>query len=97
MKYKEIEQKVLLCRQLESITEEYREIIDFIQKEQDRFRVDRIVYMMQGDKQKQCFDLNSQRTIPVHYIVEGLQDTLNGIDKEIKQLKAELKAMNIEL
>lgn len=95
MKYKEIEQKVQSYRWLESIAKEYREMIDRINAEQEYFRVEKIAYTARGDMQ--YLDLNCHRTIPSHYIAEGLQEALAGIEDEIKQLEAELEEMNIEL
>ena len=95
MKYKEIELKVQSYRWLESIAKEYREMIDRINSEQEYFRVEKIAYTARGDMQ--YLDLNCHRTIPAHYIADGLKEALIGIDEEIKQLKAELEAINIEL
>ena len=95
MKYEEIEQKVQSYRWLEGIAKEYREMIDIIQREQDYFRVEKIAYTARGDMQ--YLDLNYHRTIPGHYIADGLKEALTGIDEELKQLKEELEALNIEL
>ena len=95
MKYNEIEQKVQSYRWLKSIAKDYREMIDRIHAEKDYFRVEKIAYMARGDMQ--YFDLNGHRTIPSHYIAEGLQEVLAGIEDEIKQLEAEMKAIDIEL
>ena len=95
MKYDEIEQKVQSYRWLKSIAKDYREMIDRIHAEKDYFRVEKIAYTARGDMQ--YLDLNCHRTIPGHYIAEGLQEALAGIEDEIKQLEAEMKAINIEL
>ena len=95
MKYDEIEQKVQSYRWLESIAKEYREMIDLINREKEHFKVEKIAYTARGDMQ--YLDLNCHRTIPWHYIADGLKEALTGIDEEIKQLKAELEAINIEL
>jgi hypothetical protein len=95
MKYDEIEKKVQSYRWLESIAKEYRAMIDLIQREQDYFKVEKIAYTARGDMQ--YLDLNCHRTIPWHYIAAGLKEALTGIAKELKQLKAELEAINIEL
>jgi hypothetical protein len=95
MKYEEIENKVQSYRWLEGIAEEYRAMIDRINAEQEYFRVEKIAYTARGDMQ--YLDLNCHRTIPGHYIADGLKEALIGIDEEIKQLKAELEAINIEL
>ena len=95
MKYDEIEQKVQSYRWLEEIAENYRAMIDRINSEQDYFKVEKIAYKARGDMR--YLDLNCHRTIPWHYIADGLKDALTGIDEELKQLKAELEEMNIEL
>lgn len=95
MKYDEIEQKVQSYRWLEGIAKKYLEMICRIQAEKEYFRVESIAYTARGDIQH--LDLNCHRTIPNHYIEEGLRDALVGINKEIKQLKAELEAINIEV
>lgn len=95
MKYDEIEQKVQSYRWLESIAKEYREMIDLINREKEHFKVEKIAYTARGDMH--YLDLNCHRTIPWHYIADGLKEALTGIDEEIKQLKAELEAINIEL
>jgi hypothetical protein len=95
MKYDEIEKKVQSYRWLEGIAKEYRAMIDRINAEQDYFRVEKIAYTARGDMQ--YLDLNCHRTIPGHYIADGLKEALIGIDEELKQLKAELEAINIEL
>ena len=95
MKYDEIEQKVQSYRWLESIAKEYREMIDRINAEQDYFTVEKIAYSARGDTQ--YLNLNCHRTIPGHYIADGLKEALTGIDEELKQLKAEMEEMNIEL
>lgn len=95
MKYDEIEKKVQSYRWLEGIAKNYREMINRINTEQDYFTVEKIAYTARGDMQ--YLDLNCHRTIPGHYIAEGLKEALTGIDKELKQLKAELEEMNIEL
>lgn len=95
MKYDEIEQKVQSYRWLQGIAKEYREMIDRIHAEKEYFRVEKIVYTARGNMQ--YLDLNCHRTIPGHYIADGLKEALLGIDEEIKQLKAELEEMNIEL
>ena len=95
MKYDEIEQKVQSYRWLKSIAKDYREMIDLINREKEHLRVEKIAYTARGDMQ--YLDLNCHRTIPGHYIADGLKDALVGIDEEIKQLKAELEAINIEL
>ena len=95
MKYDEIEQKVQSYRWLQCIAKEYREMIDRIHAEQEYFRVEKIAYTARGDMQ--YLDLNCHRTIPGHYIADGLKEALVGIDEEIKQLKAELGAINIEV
>ena len=95
MKYDEIEQKVQSYRWLKSIAKDYREMIDRIHAEKDYFRVEKIAYTARGDMQ--YLDLNCHRTIPGHYIADGLREALIGIDEEIKQLKVELEAINIEL
>lgn len=95
MKYDEIEQKVQSYRWLQGIAKEYREMIDRIHAEKEYFRVEKIAYTARGDMQ--YLDLNCHRTIPSHYIAEGLQEALAGIEDEIKQLAAEMKAIDIEL
>ena len=95
MKYDEIEQKVQSYRWLQGIAKRYREMINRIYAEKEYFRVDKIAYTARSDTQ--YLDLNCHRTIPYHYIAEGLQEALAGIDEEIKQLKAELEAINIEV
>ena len=95
MKYDEIEKKVQSYRWLDGIAKDYREMIDRIQREQDYFRVEKIAYTARGDMQ--YLDLNCHRTIPWQYIADGLKEALTGIDEELKQLKAELEGMNIEL
>ena len=95
MKYDKIEQKVQSYRWLQGIAKEYREMIDRIHAEKEYFRVEKIAYTARGDMR--YLDLNCHRTIPYHYIAEGLQEALAGIDEEIKQLKAELEAINIEV
>lgn len=95
MKYNEIENKVLSYRWLESISKEYREMLDHISSEQEYFRVEKIVYTARGDMQ--YFNLNCHHTISGHYIADGLKEALIGVDEEIKQLKTELEAINIEL
>ena len=95
MKYDEIEQKVQSYRWLKSIAKDYREMIDRIYAEKDYFRVEKIAYTARGDMQ--YLDLNCHRTIPGHYIADWLKEALAGIDEELKQLKAELEAINIEL
>lgn len=95
MKYDEIEQKVQSYRWLEGIAKEYRAMIDRINREKEHFRVEKIAYTARGDMQ--YLDLNCHRTIPGHYIADGLKEALTGIDEELKQLKAELEEMNIEL
>ena len=95
MKYKEIELKVQSYRWLESIAKEYREMIDRINSEQEYFRVEKIAYTARGDMQ--YLDLNCHRTIPAHYIADGLKEALIGIDGEIKQIKEELAAINIDV
>jgi len=95
MKYDEIEKKVQSYRWLEGIAKEYRAMIDHINVEKEYFRVEKIAYTARGDMQ--YFDLNSHRTIPGHYIADGLKEALIGIDEEIKQIKKELKEINIEL
>jgi len=95
MKYVEIEQKVQSYRWLDGIAKEYRAMINRINAEQDYFKVEKIAYTARGDMQ--YLDLNCHRTIPGHYISDGLKEALTGIDEELKQLKAELKEMNIEL
>ena len=95
MKYDEIEQKVQSYRWLKSIAKDYREMIDLINREKEHLRVEKIAYTARGDMQ--YLDLNCHRTIPGHYIADGLKDALVGIDEELKQLKAELEAINIEL
>ena len=95
MKYDEIEKKVQSYRWLEGIAKEYRAMIDRINAEKDYFRVEKIAYTARGDMQ--YLDLNCHRTIPGHYIADGLKEALIGIDEELKQLKAELEAINIEL
>ena len=70
-------------------------MIDRIHAEKDYFRVEKIAYTARGDIQ--YLDLNCHRTIPGHYIADGLKEALAGIDEELKQLKAELEEMNIEL
>jgi DNA-binding MarR family transcriptional regulator len=94
MKYDEIEKKVQSYRWLEGIAKEYREMIDRIHSEQDYFRVEKIAYTARGDMK--YLDLNCLRTIPVRYIADGLKEALTGIDEELRQLKAELEAINIE-
>lgn len=94
MKYDEIKQKVQSYRWLQSIAKEYREMIDRIHSEHDYFRVEKIAYTARCDMQ--YLDLNCHRTIPAHYIADGLKAALIGIDEEIKQLKAELEEINIE-
>ena len=95
MKYDEIEQKVQSYRWLKSIAKDYREMIDRIHAEKDYFRVEKIAYTARGDMR--YLDLNCHRTIPGHYIAEGLQEALAGIEDEIKQLEAVMKAIDIEL
>ena len=95
MKYDEIEKKVQNYRWLVRIAKEYRELIDRIHAEKEHFRVEKIAYTARGDMR--YFDLNCHRTIPYHYIADGLQEALAGIDEEIKQQKAELEAINIEV
>ena len=95
MKYDEIEKKVQSYRWLEEIAKDYRAMINRINAEKDYFRVEKIAYTARGDMQ--YLDLNCHRTIPWHYIADGLKEALIGIDEEIKQLKAELEAINIEL
>ena len=95
MKYDEIEKKVQSYRWLESIAKEYRAMIDRINSEQDDFKVEKIAYTARGNMQ--FLDLNCHRTIPVHYIADGLKEALTGIDEELKQLKVELEEINIEL
>ena len=95
MKYDEIEQKVQSYRWLKSIAKDYREMIDRIHAEKDYFRVEKIAYTARGNMQ--YLDLNCHRTIPSHYIAEGLQEALAGIEDEIKQLEAEMKSIDIEL
>ena len=95
MKYDEIEQKVQSYRWLEGIAKEYREMIDRIHAEKEYFRVEKIAYTARGDMQ--YLDLNCHRTIPYHYIAEGLKVALIGIDEEINKLKEELEAINIEV
>ena len=95
MKYDEIEKKVHLYRGLKGTAKKYREMIDRIHAEKEDFRVEKIAYTTRGDIE--YLNLNCHRTIPYHYIAEGLQDALVGIDEEIKQLKAELEAINIEV
>ena len=94
MKYDEIEEKVQSYRWLEGIAKEYRGMIDRIHSEQDYFRVEKIAYTARGDMK--YLDLNRFRTIPAHYIADGLKEALTGIDEELRQLKAELEAINIE-
>ena len=72
MKYDEIEQKVQSYRWLEGIAEEYRKMIDRIHAEKEYFRVEKIAYTARGDMR--YLDLNCHRTIPYHYIADGLQD-----------------------
>lgn len=95
MKYDEIEKKVQSYRWLEEIAKYYRAMINRINAEQDYFRVEKIAYITRSDIQ--YLDLNCHRTIPWHYIADGLKEALTGIDEELKQLKAELEEMNIEL
>jgi hypothetical protein len=95
MKYDEIETKVQSYRWLEEIAKDYQTMINRINSEQDYFRVEKIAYIARGDIQ--YLDLNCHRTIPGHYIADGLKEALTGIDEELKQLKAELEEMNIEL
>ena len=95
MKYDEIEKKVQSYRWLEEISKNYRAMINRINAELDYFRVEKIAYTARGDMR--YFDLNCHRTIPAHYIADGLKETLTSIDEELKQLKAELEAINIEL
>ena len=95
MKYDEIEKKVQSYRWLEEIAKDYLAMIKRINAEQDYFRVAKIAYMARCDMQ--YLDLNCHRTIPGHYIADGLKEALTGIDEELKQLKAELEALNIEL
>ena len=80
---------------LESIAKEYEEMIDRINAEQNYFTVEKIAYSARGDTR--YLNLNCHRTIPGHYIADGLKEALTGIDEELKQLKAELEGMNIEL
>jgi hypothetical protein len=95
MKYEEIEKKVQSCKWLEKIAKDYRAMIDRIDREQDYFKVEKIEYTARGDMQ--YLDLNCHRTIPGRYIADGLKEALIGIDADIKQIKAELEEMNIEL
>ena len=53
-------------------------MIDRIHAEKDYFRVEKIAYTARGDMQ--YLDLNCHRTIPSHYIAEGLQEALDGIE-----------------
>ena len=95
MKYDEIEKKVQSYRWLEEIAKDYRAMIDRINREKDYFKVNKIAYTARGDMQ--YLDLNCHRTIPGHYIADGLKEALTGIDEELKQIKVELEGMNIEL
>lgn len=95
MKYDEIEQLVQSYRWLKRIAKDYRKMIDRIHAERDYFKVEKIAYTARGDMQ--YLDFNCHRTIPSHYIAEGLQETLAGIEDEIKQIETEMKAIGIEL
>lgn len=95
MKYIVIEQKVQSYRWLAGIAKEYQAMINRINAEQDCFRVEKITYTARSDTK--YLDLNCHRSIPAHYIINGLKEALIGINKELKQLKTELEAMNIEL
>ena len=95
MKYDEIEKKVQSYRWLEEIAKDYRAMIDRINREKDYFKVNKIAYTARGDMQ--YLDLNCHRTIPGHYIADGLKEAMTGIDEELKQIKVELEGMNIEL
>lgn len=95
MKYDEIEKKVQEYRWLGGIAKEYRAMINRIRAQKEHFRVEKIAYTARSDMQ--YLDMNGHRTIPYHYIADGLQDALTGVEEEIKQLKAELEAINIEV
>lgn len=95
MKYEEIEKMVSEYCWLRDIADNYRRMIACMEREQEYFRLYSLEYSARGDVEK--FDINSHRSIPVKYLIEGLGVALSGIEEEMKQLKSKLDALNIEV
>ena len=95
MKYEEIEKAASEYYWLRDIANKYRRMIACMEREQEYFRLCSWEYLARSDVQK--FTLNSHRSIPVKYLIEGLREALSGIEEEMKHFKSVLAEFNIEV
>lgn len=88
-KFDELEKKVRHYRWLQDIAEEYKGMIDLIEREKEYFTIQSFSYSARGDIRK--FQVNSHRTIPYSYIRDGLKAELETINAEIAECGKELE------
>lgn len=84
----DIDRKIRHREWLEGISKEYEEMISFIEREHEHFRIYGLSYAARGDIR--IFNINPHRTIPYTFILNGLKAALKDVNKEIAELKREL-------
>ena len=95
MKSEEYFNKVKHLDWLEAILRDYNENIDLIHREQDNFVVQRIRFTARGNGMG--MNINSHYSIPYGYILNGLTEVTMKLEREIQDLKDELKCVMVEL
>lgn len=79
---------------LERIAQEYKDNIALIEVEMDNFTIVGVGYNARSDTRVMNF--NPHRTIKAQFILEGLKDALQAIEKEIEDLRQEIASVIVE-
>lgn len=95
MKSNEYLDKLRKLGWLKSISGQYRDHLELIEKEKENYTIRGIGYTARSDDR--VFNLNPHRPIPYKYLYDGLKETLDGINKEIEQMEKELKTVIVTL
>ena len=89
----ELDRKVNNYRWLLKIAEDYERYISLIEKEKDYFRVTGIGFTARCDGR--TFGINPHRSISYTYILDGLRDALERVNREIEECRKELEGMMV--
>ena len=84
-----VEEKIGRYKWLKGIADEYEQMIKLIEREGDAFVVYGIDYAARGDIRS--FTVNSHRSIPHTFILDGFKAALTGIKEEMAQIEKELQ------
>ena len=89
-KFEELKHKVETYEMMKAVANDYRNVIELIDRERDYFRVEEIIYSARGDSRK--LHLNPYYApIPYTVIRDGLQAALKKLEAEMSEMEKKLK------